>query len=197
MFQMRRLHTKDRKPMTTTRTQTATWAIDAAHSIAEFSVKHMMISTVKGSFQTVEGTVMWDGENFESAEIDARIDSASITTYNEMRDKHLHSNEFFNAEQWPDITFRSNRIEAHGEDAIKLYGDLGIRDVTRPVVLDAEFEGLMEKDAFGSRRAAFSATTAINRKDFGVAWNGAIEGGGVVVGDKVKITLHIAIVQQG
>jgi polyisoprenoid-binding protein YceI len=182
--------------MTATSTRTTTWAIDGAHSIAEFSVKHMMISTVKGSFQNVEGEVSWDGENFTSASVDARIDSATLTTHKEMRDNHLRTNDFFNAEQWPAITFKSTQVEPDGDDEFKLHGDLTIRDVTKPVVLDVEFEGLMEKDAFGNRRAAFTGTTSINRKEFGINWNGAIEGGGVVVGDKVKVTLHIAVTQE-
>lgn len=182
--------------MTATDTKTTTWTIDSAHSNVEFSVRHMMISTVKGMFQNVEGEVNWDGQNFESASVEARIDSSSVTTFNEMRDNHLLTNDFFNSEQWPDLVFKSNRVEPKGDDEFKLHGELTIRDVTQPVVLDVEFEGLMEKDAFGNRRAAFSATTDINRKDYGVNWNGAIESGGVVVGDKVKVTLHVAIVQE-
>lgn len=179
----------------TTTPQIATpWAIDTAHSNVEFSVKHMMISTVKGMFQTVDGQIRWDGQNFESAAVEARIDSSSVTTFNEMRDNHLKNNDFFNAEQWPDMTFKSTRVEPKGDGEFKVHGDLTIRDVTKPVVLDTEFEGLMEKDAFGKRRAAFTAQTSINRADFGVSWNGAIEAGGVVVGDKVKVTLHIAVV---
>ncbi len=173
-----------------------TWAIDAAHSNVEFSVKHMMISTVKGMFQHVEGSAQWDGQNFETASVNARIDSSSITTFNEMRDNHLRNNDFFNAEQWPDMTFQSTGVEPDGDGEFKIHGDLTIRDVTQPVVLDTEFEGLMEKVAFGKRRSAFTAETSLNRKDFGVNWNGAIESGGVVVGDKVKVTLHIALVQQ-
>ena len=183
---------------TPTSTQSAvatTWSIDSAHSNVEFSVKHMMISTVKGMFQNVEGTVAWDGRNFETASVQARIDSSSITTFNEMRDNHLRTNDFFNADQWPDMTFQSTRVEPDGDDTFKVHGDLTIRDVTQSVVLDTEFEGLMEKDAFGKRRAAFTAETTINRRDFGINWNGAIEAGGVVVGDKVKVTLHIALVQ--
>jgi polyisoprenoid-binding protein YceI len=172
-----------------------TWAIDTAHSNVEFSLKHMMISTVKGMFQTVEGTIDWDGQNLGSAAVTARIDSSSATTYNEMRDNHLKTNDFFNAEQWPDMTFQSTRIEPNGDSEFKIYGDLTIRDVTKPVVLDAELEGVMEKDAFGKRRAAFTATTDINRKDFGVSYGSVMEGGGVVVGDKVKVTLNIAAVQ--
>lgn len=174
----------------------STWSIDSSHSNVEFSVKHMMISTVKGQFSNVEGEIQWDGQNLESASVEARIDAASATTFNEMRDNHLRTNDFFNAEQWPYLTFTSTRIEPVDGDEFRIYGDLTIRDITRPVVLDAEYEGLMEQDAFGMRRAAFTATTAINRREFGVNWNGAIESGGVVVGDKVKVTLHIAIVQQ-
>jgi polyisoprenoid-binding protein YceI len=177
-------------------TGVTTWAIDGAHSNVEFAVKHMLISTVKGSFQHVEGTITWDGKRFDSAQVSARIDSSSITTYNEMRDNHLRTNDFFNAEQWPDITFRSNRVEPTGDDEFKVYGDLTIRDVTRPVVLNTEFDGLVEKDGYGKRRAGFTATTEINRKDFGVNWNAALETGGFAVGDKVKVTLHIAAVPQ-
>jgi polyisoprenoid-binding protein YceI len=173
-----------------------TWAIDSVHSNVEFAVKHMMISTVKGQFSEVDGTIQWDGQNFENASVSARIDASSITTFNEMRDNHLRTGDFFNAEQWPDLYFESTRIEPSGDDEFKVHGNLTIRDVTRPVVLDTEFDGLVEKDAFGKARAAFTATTSINRKDFGINWNGAIEGGGVVVGDKVKITLHIAAVRQ-
>lgn len=172
------------------------WAIDTAHSSVEFSVKHMMISTVKGAFQHVEGTITWDGHDFETAQVRARIDTGSITTHNEQRDQHLRTNDFFNAEQWPDIVFESTRVEQHGDDEFKVYGNLTVRDATRPVVLDTEFDGLVEKDAFGKRRAGFTATTDINRKDFGINWNAALETGGVLVGDKVKITLHIAAVQQ-
>lgn len=182
----------------TTIEQTAvgtTWAIDSVHSNVEFSVKHMMISTVKGQFSEVEGTIEWDGESFETASVNARIDTSSITTFNEMRDNHLRTNDFFNAEQWPDITFRSARVEVTGGDRFKLHGDLTIRDVTRPVVLDTEFEGLILQDAYGKSRAAFTATTEINRKDYGVSWNQILETGGVGVSDKVKITLHIAAVR--
>lgn len=177
------------------RTTVSTWAIDSAHSNVEFSVKHMMISTVKGQFSKVEGTVEWEDENFETALVQARIDTASITTFNEQRDEHLRTNDFFNAEQWPDLLFRSDRIEPDGDGAFKIHGELTIRDVTKPVILDTEFEGMVDQDAFGKARAAFTATTEINRKEFGVNWNQALETGGIMVGDKVKVTLHIAIVK--
>ena len=180
-----------------TREQTAvsTWAIDSVHSNVEFSVKHMMISTVKGQFSEVEGTVGWDGKSFETASVEARIDSASITTFNEQRDQHLRTNDFFNAEQWPDLLFRSDRIEPDGDGEFKIHGELTVRDVTHPVVLDTEFEGMLDQDPFGKARAAFTATTEINRKEFGINWNQALETGGIMVGDKVKVTLHIAIVK--
>jgi polyisoprenoid-binding protein YceI len=172
-----------------------TWAIDPIHSNVEFSVKHMMIATVKGQFSQVEGTIQFDEAHPETASVMAAIDATSVTTFNEMRDNHLRTNDFFNAEQYPAITFQSTRVEPVNEDRLRVYGELTIRDVTRPVVLDTEYEGRI-LDAFGNQRVAFTATTEINRKDYGVNWNGAIEGGGVVVSDKVKITLHIAAVRR-
>lgn len=181
--------------MTATQVKTGTWAIDSAHSNVEFSVKHMMISTVKGQFSELEGTINLDADRPENSSVNARIDTSSITTFNQQRDEHLRTNDFFNAEQWPDITFQSSKVERVSDERSKVYGDLTIRDVTQPVVLDTEFEGQI-LDAFGKQRSAFTATTEINRKDFGINWNSAIEAGGVVVGDKVKITLHIAATLQ-
>lgn len=181
--------------LTATKVKTGTWIIDSAHSNVEFSVKHMMISTVKGQFSDVEGTIHLDTDNPEASSVTAKVDTGSITTFNEQRDQHLRTNDFFNAEQWPDITFKSTKVERVGDDHAKVHGELTIRDVTKPVVLDTELEGQI-LDAFGMQRAAFEVTTEINRKDFGITWNSAIESGGVVVGDKVKITLNIAATQQ-
>lgn len=175
---------------------TTVWEIDSAHSNVEFSVRHMMISTVKGQFQEVEGTIWWDEQDPVNSRVSARIDSKSITTFNEQRDQHLLTDDFFGADKWSDLVFESNRIEQVDDNRYNIHGDLTIRDVTKPVVLDTELEGIMDKDAFGNRRAAFTATTKINRKDFGVNWNGVIESGGVVVGDDVNITLHVALVQR-
>jgi polyisoprenoid-binding protein YceI len=172
-----------------------TWMIDPAHSNVEFSVKHMMIATVKGQFSQVEGTLQFDPAQPEQASVTAAIDTASITTFNEMRDQHLRTNDFFNAEEYPALTFQSARVESVSDERLRVYGELTIRDVTRPVVLETEYEGQI-LDAYGQQRIAFTATTEISRREFGVNWNGAIEGGGVVVGDKVKVTLHIAAVQQ-
>lgn len=177
------------------KTTTTTWTIDPAHSSVEFKVKHMMISTVKGQFGAVEGTITIDEANLANSSVDAKIDTQSVTTHNEMRDNHLRTNDFFNAEEFRYITFKSTKIELEGDEEFKLYGDLTIRDVTKPIVLEAELDGFMDKDAFGKRRVAFSAETDINRKEFGVNWSGAIEGGGVVVGDKVKVELNIAATQ--
>jgi polyisoprenoid-binding protein YceI len=179
----------------TTQTAAGTWKIDGAHSVAEFAVKHMMVSTVKGRFQTIRGDIQIDETNPSNSRVEAEIETASVDTGQEQRDAHLRSEDFFESEQFPLMTFRSTGVERVDDDAWKVSGDLTIRDVTRPVVLDTEFEGQI-RDAFGKQRAAFTATTAINRKDFGLNWNGVIEAGGVVVQDKVKITLHIAALQQ-
>lgn len=178
-----------------TQTATQTWTIDSVHSNVEFSVKHMMISTVKGQFSDLEGAIRFDANDPESSFVEASIDTASITTFNEQRDEHLRTNDFFNAEQYREITFKSNQVEVVDEDRLKVHGDLTIRDVTKPVVLDTEYEGQIV-DAYGQQRASFTATTEISRSDFGINWNAALETGGVVVSDKVKVTLHIAAVQQ-
>lgn len=181
--------------ISSSQTTTTTWTIDSTHSSVEFSVKHMMIATVKGRFGALEGTIQLDESSPANSSVEAQIDTQTITTYNEMRDNHLRTNDFFNAESFRYITFKSTKIEPNGGDEFKIHGDLTIRDVTKPIVLEAELAGLMEKDAFGKRRVAFEATTSINRKEFGVNWNGTIEGGGVVVSDKVKVDLHIAATQ--
>ncbi len=173
---------------------TSTWTIDASHSNVEFSVKHMMVSTVKGRFKNVSGTLNIDEANPSRSEITAAVEVASVETGAEQRDEHLRSDDFFNAAQYPEITFRGTNIEGKGDDW-KLAGDLTIRDITKPVVLDVEFEG-RAPDAFGGERAGFTASTKINRKDFGVNWNGVIEAGGVVVSDTVKIALNIEVVKQ-
>lgn len=179
---------------TAPRIAASTWAIDSAHSNVEFAVKHMMVSTVKGRFHGVEGTFAIDEAQPERSSITASIDVASVDTGVEQRDEHLRSDDFFNAERFPKLAFQSTRIEQDG-DAWKMTGDLTIRDVTRSVVFDVEFDG-RGVDAYGKDRAGFSAQTKISRKDFGVHWNGLIETGGVVVGDTVRISLNISVVRQ-
>ena len=171
------------------------WAIDSVHSSVDFSVRHLVIATVKGAFQHFDGTIHWDGEHFESASVEARIEVHSITTHNQVRDNHLRSADFFLAEQWPHMTFRSTRVEPTGRDQFVIYGDLTIRDMTRPVVIAAEYLGQI-RDGDGKQRAAFTGMTSINRKEFGINWNQGLETGGVVVGDTVKVSLHISAVRQ-
>lgn len=178
----------------TTETAVRTWNIDASHSIAEFAVRHMMVSTVKGRFGRLEGAIEGDEARPAASSVRATIDVASIDTHDEQRDAHLRSDDFFNAEKYPHITFVSKRVERVDEERYRIVGDLTIRDVTKEVVLDAEFEGQV-RDPYGNQRAGFSATTQINRRDFGVSFNAALETGGVIVGDKVKITLHIEAVR--
>jgi len=180
---------------TATHTRTSTWIIDPTHSIAEFAVKHLVVTTVKGRFRDLEGTIEIDEAQPENSSVEAKIAVASVDTNVEDRDKHLRSDDFFNAEQFPYLTFRSTRIERLGEERFKLIGELTIRDVTKEVDLDGEYEGQIA-DPWGNQRAAFTATTQISRKEFGIRWNQALETGGAVVGDNVKITLHLEAVRQ-
>ena len=178
----------------TTQTAISTWNIDASHSIAEFAVKHMMIATAKGRFATLEGAIEIDEANPLASSVTATIDVASIDTKDEQRDAHLRSDDFFNAEKFPKITFASKRVERVDADNYRVLGDLTIRDVTKEVVLDTEFGGQVA-DPWGNQRAGFMATTQVNRKEFGLKWNNLLETGAVAVGDKVKITLHIEAVR--
>ncbi len=173
----------------------ATWSIDSVHSIVEVSAKHMLVSTVKGLFHSLEGTLHWDEADPAASSVEASIEVASIDTGEAQRDAHLRSDDFLNAEKYPKITFRSTRLEPLDDTHCKLYGDLTIRDVTRAVVLDTEYEGQV-KDVWGKQRAAFTAETTIDRKDYGGKWDGLVEMGSVVVGDKLRITLNTAAVRQ-
>ncbi len=178
----------------TTETAISTWTIDASHTIAEFAVRHMMVSTVKGRFAKLEGVIVANEADPLASSVTASIDVASIDTRDEQRDAHLRSDDFFNAEKFPRITFASKRVERVDAENYRVIGDLTIRDVTKVVVLDTEFEGQV-RDPYGNLRAGFTATTQINRGDFGVSFNGVLEAGGVIVGDKVKITLHLEAVR--
>jgi polyisoprenoid-binding protein YceI len=171
------------------------WQIDASHSAAEFAVKHLMISTVKGHFADVTGTVAVDDANPQNPSVDVSIGVASIDTREEKRDAHLRSPDFFDVERYPKITFKSKRAEGPLNGEFKLIGDLTIRDVTREVTLNVESSGTVV-DPWGGQRAGFAATTKINRKDFGLTWNVALEAGGVVVGDEVKISIEVELVKQ-
>ena len=174
---------------------TVTWQIDPAHSLVEFAVKHLMISTVKGRFADVEGRVTVEGDDPTTAEIDVTIAAESIDTRVDKRDDHLRSADFLGAERHPSLRFRSTGVDRAGDGDLRVKGDLTIRDVTREVVLEVEELG-RARDPWGGERAAFQATTKIDRKDFGLTWNQALETGGVLVGDEVRISIDAQLVRQ-
>ena len=165
-----------------------TWQLDPAHSSVEFGVRHLMISTVKGRFGDVTGEVTINPDNPADATVEVTIQTASIDTRQEQRDAHLRSADFFDADKWPAITFKGNRVEGDTDSEFKLFGNLTIRGVTRPIVLQVTKEG-EGSDPWGGVRAAFSAKGKIDRRDFGLTWNQALEAGGFVVGDEIKISV--------
>lgn len=171
-----------------------TWEIDASHSEVGFAVRHMMVSKVRGRFTGFSGTIQ-TGDTVEASSVNADIDLTTIATGNEQRDAHLRSPDFFATDEFPAMTFRSTGVRASGGDWI-ITGDLTLKGITKSVDLKTELNGI-GPDAFGGVRAGFTATTSINRQDFKVTWNQAIEGGGVVVADRVDITLDIEAVLQG
>jgi len=174
---------------------TTSWAIDAGHSLAEFGVKHLMVSTTKGRFSEITGTINLDERNLENSSVDVTINVASVDTHDEKRDGHLKSADFFDVENHPKITFKSTKVEPNGKDRLNVTGDLTIRGVTRSVVLDTEFNG-RGRSPWGSEVIAYAAQTSISRKEFGLEWNVALETGGVLVGDKVKISIEAEAVKQ-
>lgn len=180
---------------TQTKPTTSTWTVDKTHSNVDFQVKHLMISTVRGHFRDFEATLVLDEREPANSRVSAAIDVASIDTNQPDRDAHLRSDDFFNAEAFPKLTFESRNVETNDGQAFRVTGDLTIRDVTREVTLDGELEGRIQ-DPWGNERAAFSAKAEISRADFNVRWNQALEAGGVVVGDKVKINFYIEAVKQ-
>jgi len=172
-----------------------TYQIDTAHSSAQFSVRHMMISNVRGDFTKLSGTVTYDPASPNTATIEATIDVASIRTREEQRDAHLKSADFFDAEKYPVITFKSTGI-AGAEGELEVVGDLTIHGVTREVALEVEGPSEEAKDPWGNMRIGATATAKLNREDFGLVWNAALETGGVLVGKEVKITLDIQAIRQ-
>jgi polyisoprenoid-binding protein YceI len=172
-----------------------TWQIDPAHTNVEFTVRHMMISNVKGQFQKTSGTVTTNGSDPASATIDATIDASSVDTRVEKRDMHLKSPDFLDVAKYPTITFKSTKVEADGPNKWKVTGDLTLHGVTKPVVLDVESSG-PPINVMGKTRAGASATTKINRSDFGLKWNQALEAGGVMVGDEVAISIDVEAVKK-
>jgi len=183
--------TLERDTATSTRT---VWNIDPAHTEVAFSVKHLMISTVRGRFADVRGTITLDETDLASASVEAEIATASIDTRQEQRDTHLRSADFFEVDKYPTITFRSTRIERVNDAGYRIAGELTIRDVTREVVLEANDEG-RGRDPWGGERLGFSATTTIDRSDFGLTWNQALETGGVLVSNQIKISIDVEAVK--
>ena len=173
---------------------TSTYEIDPAHSSAHFSIRHMMISNVRGAFSGLKGTVSYDPNNLSSSRVQAEIDTATINTLDEKRDGHLKSPEFLDVAQYPTIKFQSTKIEKDG-DGLKVTGDVTIHGVTKPVVLKVEEVAPEAKDPWGKTRAGASAKAKINRSDFGLSWNAAMETGGVLVGDELKLDFEIELVK--
>ena len=171
------------------------WLIDPAHSEVNFAVRHMMISNVRGRFERLSGTVEFDEANPRNTAVEVKSEAASINTKEEKRDAHLKSLDFFAAEQYPYLTFKSKRVEVADATQARLIGDLTIRDVTREVALDVEFNG-SAKSPWGTTSAGFSAKTSIKRKDWGLNWNVALETGGWLVGDEIHISIELEIVKQ-
>ena len=179
-------------PTADTRT---TWKIDPSHTTIEFTAKHMMITTVKGRFVDVEGTIVADEQNLADSEVTATMKAATIDTRSDQRDTHLRSADFLDVENHPDVSFKSTRIEGTKEQ-FKLTGDLTIRGTTRPITLDVTFEG-SGKDPWGGTRASFSAHGKFDRRDYGLTWNVALEAGGILVSNDVKINIEVQAVLQG
>lgn len=172
-----------------------TYQIDPAHSGAHFTVRHMMVTNVRGGFQKVTGTVVYDAANPSDSQVEAVIDTASINTNEPQRDAHLRSADFLDVEKHPTITFHSTRVEKAGDDEFKVTGDLTIHGVTRPVVLNVEGPTAEGKDPWGNMRIGATATTKIKRSDYGLTWNAALETGGILVGDDLKIELDLSLIK--
>jgi polyisoprenoid-binding protein YceI len=172
------------------------WQIDPAHSAAHFSVRHLMISNVRGEFAKVSGNVVLDPSDLTKSTVEVSVDTTTIDTRELQRDEHLRSADFFDVANHPAITFRSKKITPAGSDHFKVAGDLTIRGVTRAVTFEVEGPTPAVKDPWGNVRAGVSATAKINRKDFGLVWNGLTEAGGIVVGDEVSITFEAELIQK-
>jgi polyisoprenoid-binding protein YceI len=172
------------------------WAVDPTHSSIDFSIRHMMIAKVKGAFKQFEASIEADPEDLTTADISFSVDAASIDTRNDDRDAHLRSADFFDVENHPKLTFKATKIERTGDGEYDVTGDLTIRGVTRSETFKATFEGA-GKDPWGNHKAGFSAEGTIKRSDYGLTWNAALETGGVLVGDDVKIHIEIEAVAQG
>ena len=171
------------------------WKIDSAHAQVNFSVRHMMISNVHGRFENFSGVVEFDENKPEVSSVEVQIEAASLNTREAQRDAHLASPDFLNAAEFPYLTFKSTRVEKINDTHGRIYGDLTIRDLSRPVVLDVEYAG-SAKSPWGTTSAGFSASTQISRKDWDLTWNVALETGGWLVGDAININIELEIIRQ-
>lgn len=176
-------------------TAKTTWVIDPTHTEIAFKVKHLMISNVKGSFGEFSGQVVTEGDDFSTADINFQINPASISTGVADRDGHLKSPDFFDVENFKEITFTSGKLSKTGDDEFALSGNLTIKGVSQPVNLDVEFGGLMT-DPWGNEKAGFTLSGKISRKDFGLTWNAALEAGGVLVGEEIRISCDVELAKQ-
>jgi polyisoprenoid-binding protein YceI len=186
---------EDRTMTTAIVPETSTWQLDATHSSIGFSVKHLMIATVRGSFAKYEASFSGSDNDLSDATVNVNIETASIDTGNAQRDGHLRSPDFFDAEKFPAITFAGKKVVGNAFGDFKIIGDLTISGVTKEITLDASFEG-RAKDPWGNSRLGYSAKGKINRSDFGLTWNQALEAGGVVVSEEVKISVEASFVRQ-
>jgi polyisoprenoid-binding protein YceI len=174
---------------------TSNWQLDPAHSSAQFSVRHMAISTVRGAFSKVTGTVVLDESDITKSTVNVSIDVTTVDTREPNRDKDLKSDKFFDVEHFPTMTFKSKKVEQVSPGKLKVTGDLTIRGTTKEVVLDVDGPTAPVKDPWGNTRAAVAATTKVNRQDYGVKWNATLDSGGVVVGDEVNITIDAEMIK--
>lgn len=176
-------------------TETSTWNIDPVHSTAQFKVKHMMISNVKGEFTKISGKLELDPSNITKSQVDAFIDATTINTREPDRDTHLKSADFLDVAQFPNLSFKSTQISKKDDGELSVEGDLTIHGVTRKVVFEVEGPSAAAKDPWGNTRIGLSATTRVNRKDFGLNWNAVLEAGGILVGEDVAITLDVEFIK--
>jgi polyisoprenoid-binding protein YceI len=176
--------------------QAVTWTIDPGHSAATFSVRHMVIANVKGEFGGPVGTATFDPKDLTTLRIEATIDTRTINTRNPDRDKDLRGDQFFDVSKYPRMTFKSRSVTAAGPGKLKVLGDLTIKGVTKPVTLDVDGPTAEIKDIWGGRRIGATATTTIDRRDFGIVYNSVLEGGGAVVGEQVSISLDIELTRE-
>ena len=172
------------------------WALDPTHSEIQFKIKHLMITTVTGSFKSFTASATTEGEDFSTAKVSFEANTASIDTNNEQRDGHIKGGDFFDVEQHPSISFNSSKIE-HGNEAghYKMHGDLTIKGITKPATMDVEFAGT-EKDPWGNQKAGFTVSGKINRKDWDLSWNATLESGGLLLSEDVRVLAEIQMVKQ-